>query len=40
VDSVPDQLNNPITDHADFENVMSERLMQRAVRCINGNRRC
>jgi hypothetical protein len=40
VDSFPDQLNNPITDHADFENVMSERLMQRAVRCINGNRRC
>lgn len=40
VDSFPEQLHKPITDHSDFINVMPERLMQRAVDCINSGRRC
>ncbi|MEW2358972.1 DUF1996 domain-containing protein [Spirillospora sp. NPDC029432] len=40
VDSFPEQGHDPVTDHADFVNVMPDRLMQRAVRCINGGRRC
>jgi len=40
VDSFPAELHKPITDHADFENVMSAGLMNRVVACINGGRRC
>ncbi len=40
VDAFPEQLHNPITDHADFVNVMPERLMNNAVSCINRGRRC
>ncbi|MEV7612526.1 DUF1996 domain-containing protein [Streptomyces sp. NPDC089799] len=40
VDSFPEQLHKPVTDHGDFINVMSEGLMGRAVRCINGGRAC
>jgi len=40
LDSFPEQLHKPITDHSDFINVMPERLMQRAVNCINSGRRC
>ncbi|MEX2982384.1 DUF1996 domain-containing protein [Streptomyces sp. C36] len=40
VDSFPEQLRKPVTDHADFANVMPERLMDSAVRCINSGRRC
>jgi hypothetical protein len=40
VDGFPDQLHNPITDHNDFVNVMSRRLMSEVVSCINGGRRC
>ena len=40
VDSFPEQLHKPITDHSDFINVMSEQLMNRAVQCINTGRRC
>ena len=40
VDSFPEQLHNPITDHADFENVMPARLMNTVVNCINRGRRC
>jgi hypothetical protein len=40
VDGFPDQLHNPITDHNDFINVMSDRLMNHVVRCINTGRRC
>ncbi|MEL3948764.1 MULTISPECIES: DUF1996 domain-containing protein [Streptomyces] len=40
VDSFPEQLHKPITDHGDFINVFDERLMQRVAKCINGNRRC
>jgi hypothetical protein len=40
VDSFPEQLHNPVTDHADFENVMPANLMNRAVGCINRGQRC
>ncbi|RLV09910.1 hypothetical protein CTZ27_01240 [Streptomyces griseocarneus] len=40
VDSFPEQLRKPVTDHADFENVMPRALMETAVRCINTGRRC
>ncbi|MEU2872249.1 DUF1996 domain-containing protein [Streptomyces olivoreticuli] len=40
VDSFPEELRKPVTDHADFENVMPRTLMATAVRCINTGRRC
>lgn len=40
VDSFPEQLHKPVTDHGDFINVMPDQLMDRAVRCINGGRSC
>ncbi|MCX4529379.1 DUF1996 domain-containing protein [Streptomyces sp. NBC_01551] len=40
VDSFPEQLHKPVTDHGDFINVMSDRLMANAVGCINGGRAC
>ncbi|MFI0444983.1 DUF1996 domain-containing protein [Actinomadura sp. 6N118] len=40
VDSFPEQGHAPVTDHADFENVMPEGLMQQAVNCINSGRTC
>ncbi|MGW0801714.1 DUF1996 domain-containing protein [Nonomuraea sp. NPDC002799] len=40
VDAFPEQKHNPITDHADFANVMPDRLMQSVVSCINRGRRC
>ncbi|NGO71844.1 DUF1996 domain-containing protein [Streptomyces sp. SB3404] len=40
VDSFPDQMHKPVTDHGDFINVMPDRLMDRAVRCINEGRSC
>ncbi|MDA5285763.1 DUF1996 domain-containing protein [Streptomyces sp. NPDC054904] len=40
VDSFPEQLHKPVTDHGDFINVMSDNLMAGAVRCINGGRTC
>ncbi|MFI2311559.1 hypothetical protein AMK17_12910 [Streptomyces sp. CB00072] len=40
VDSFPEQLHKPITDHGDFINVFDERLMRTMVRCINDGRRC
>lgn len=40
VDSFPEQLHNPVTDHADFENVMTANLMQHAVTCANRGQRC
>ncbi|WP_067463182.1 DUF1996 domain-containing protein [Actinomadura macra] len=40
LDSFPEQNHNPVTDHADFINVMSRNLMQQAVNCINSGRRC
>ncbi|MEO3808975.1 DUF1996 domain-containing protein [Sphaerisporangium sp. B11E5] len=40
LDSFPEQLHKPVTDHGDFINVMSDALMKRAVDCINSGRRC
>ncbi|MEV8564348.1 DUF1996 domain-containing protein [Streptomyces sp. NPDC051322] len=40
VDSFPEQLHKPITDHGDFINVFSDRLMRRVVSCINNGRTC
>ncbi|MEW2412965.1 DUF1996 domain-containing protein [Streptomyces sp. NPDC046866] len=40
VDSFPEQLHKPVTDHGDFINVMSNGLMSNAVRCINDGRAC
>lgn len=40
VDSFPEQQHNPVTDHADFENVMPDRLMRTVVSCINRGLRC
>ncbi|CAM5636713.1 hypothetical protein SAVIM338S_06165 [Streptomyces avidinii] len=40
VDSFPEQLHKPVTDHGDFINVMPDALMAEAVRCINGGRAC
>ncbi|MFF7733217.1 DUF1996 domain-containing protein [Streptomyces sp. NPDC007984] len=40
VDSFPESLHKPITDHGDFINAMPDRLMKKAVQCINSGRRC
>ncbi|MEV4295105.1 DUF1996 domain-containing protein [Microbispora rosea] len=40
VDSFPEQRHNPVTDHADFENVMPDRLMTTVVSCVNRGLRC
>ncbi|QYC38902.1 hypothetical protein Nocox_06375 [Nonomuraea coxensis DSM 45129] len=40
LDAFPEQKHNPVTDHADFANVMPDRLMQTVVSCINRGRRC
>ncbi|MFD9767321.1 DUF1996 domain-containing protein [[Kitasatospora] papulosa] len=40
VDSFPEQLHKPGTDHGDFINVFDDKLMKKVVSCINGGRRC
>jgi hypothetical protein len=40
LDTFPEQKHSPITDHADFENLMPDRLMGFAVSCINRGRNC
>ncbi|MGW0824482.1 DUF1996 domain-containing protein [Streptomyces sp. NPDC002845] len=40
VDSFPEQLHKPVTDHGDFINVFDEDLMRDMVDCINGGRHC
>ncbi|MFE4537790.1 DUF1996 domain-containing protein [Streptomyces scopuliridis] len=40
VDSFPEQLHKPITDHGDFINVFDDNLMKKVVNCINGGRTC
>lgn len=40
LDSFPEQFHKPVTDHGDFINVMSGRLMNRVVRCINTGANC
>ena len=40
VDSFPEQLHKPVTDHGDFINVFDENLMKEMVDCINAGRKC
>ncbi|MFH8974460.1 DUF1996 domain-containing protein [Streptomyces sp. NPDC017890] len=40
VDSFPEQLHKPVTDHSDFINVFDEDLMREMADCINGGREC
>lgn len=40
LDGFPEQLHNPITDHNDFIDVMSDTLMAQAVNCVNTGQRC
>ncbi|MBT2400067.1 DUF1996 domain-containing protein [Streptomyces sp. ISL-100] len=40
VDSFPEQLHKPGTDHGDFINVFNSRLMQKVVSCVNDGRQC
>ena len=40
VDSFPDEEHDPLTDHDDFANVMSDQIMKRLVDCINSGKRC
>ncbi|WP_328476909.1 DUF1996 domain-containing protein [Streptomyces sp. NBC_00377] len=40
VDSFPEQLHKPVTDHGDFINVFDENLMRQMVDCINQGRTC
>ncbi|GAA4073154.1 DUF1996 domain-containing protein [Streptomyces shaanxiensis] len=40
VDSFPEQLHKPVTDHGDFINVFDEDLMGQMVDCINEGREC
>ncbi|MFI9770760.1 DUF1996 domain-containing protein [Streptomyces sp. NPDC052415] len=40
VDSFPEQLHKPVTDHGDFINVFDEDLMREMVDCINEGRQC
>jgi hypothetical protein len=40
VDAFPDQQHNPVTDHADFMNLMPTAVMAQAVDCINTRRIC
>jgi len=40
VDSFPEQLHKPVTDHGDFINVFDEDLMRDMVDCINSGRTC
>ncbi|MET7982013.1 MULTISPECIES: DUF1996 domain-containing protein [unclassified Streptomyces] len=40
VDSFPENLHKPVTDHGDFINVFDEGLMKDMVDCINSGRKC
>ncbi|MEV0223508.1 DUF1996 domain-containing protein [Streptomyces sp. NPDC050704] len=40
VDSFPEQVHKPVTDHGDFINVFDEELMREMVDCINDGRQC
>ncbi|MFF9864646.1 DUF1996 domain-containing protein [Streptomyces sp. NPDC013953] len=40
VDSFPEQLHKPVTDHGDFINVFDDSLMKDLVDCINEGRTC
>jgi hypothetical protein len=40
IDTFPEELRSPLTDHAELVNVMPEQLMGAVVRCINSGRTC
>ncbi|WP_328681793.1 DUF1996 domain-containing protein [Streptomyces sp. NBC_00322] len=40
VDSFPEQLHKPVTDHGDFINVFDDDLMRNMVSCINDGQEC
>lgn len=40
VDSFPEQLHKPVTDHGDFINVFDAKVMKKVVSCINDGRKC
>jgi len=40
VDAFPDQRHKPVTDHADFMNLMPTAVMAQAVHCINTGQTC
>ena len=40
LDAFPEQLHSPVTDHAGFVDVMTDRQMAAVVRCLNEGRRC
>ncbi|HEX6345377.1 DUF1996 domain-containing protein [Umezawaea sp.] len=40
VDSFPNEDHNPVSDHDDFANVMSQKIMNRLVNCINKGKTC
>lgn len=40
VDTFPEQLHKPITDHNDFINFFSKNTMNQMVNCINSGRKC
>ncbi|MDL5201172.1 DUF1996 domain-containing protein [Streptomyces sp. ALI-76-A] len=40
VDSFPEQLHKPITDHNDFINFFSQNTMNKMVNCINTGKKC
>ncbi|WP_405799832.1 DUF1996 domain-containing protein [Streptomyces sp. NBC_01506] len=40
VDSFPEQLHKPVTDHGDFINVFDENVMNKMVDCINTGKEC
>ncbi|MCE7007575.1 DUF1996 domain-containing protein [Kibdelosporangium philippinense] len=40
LDSFTQEKNNPASDHNDFANVMSEKIMLRLVKCINSGKNC
>ncbi|HWO64970.1 MAG TPA: DUF1996 domain-containing protein [Umezawaea sp.] len=40
VDSFPNEDHNPVSDHDDFANVMSQKIMNRLVNCVNKGKTC
>lgn len=40
VDSFPENLHKPITDHNDFINFFNQQTMNKMVQCINNGQNC
>jgi hypothetical protein len=40
VDSFPEEEHDPLSDHDDFANVMSQQIMNRLVNCVNTGKKC